>query len=181
MESYRMTKEQTGMAAVIIRDDNLPTVLSRVQEEANVDIAAINSPLQLTISGLKSSIEVVGKALVQSGNAKACVSLKQVSEPFHSRFMTDAGHHFSLNLSKFHFKPFNNLVISNVTGKPFAVEHASTLLTEQLSSAVQWLNSIRYCQQFDAVDFIEVGPRSVLSNLLKKDYRILNCSSLDNC
>jgi len=179
MESHRMTQGQTGMTAVIIRDDNLGTVLSRLRE-SNIDVAAINSPLQITISGLKSTIEAIGKDLVQTGCAKACIPLKQVSEPFHSRYMANAGHYFSLHLSNFQLNPFDNVVLSNVTGKPFVIDNVNSLLTRQLSSPVQWLDSIRYCQQFDNVDFVEVGPRSVLSSLLKKDYQIANSSCLDN-
>ena len=60
-------------------------------------------------------------------------------------------------------------VISNVTAQPVTnAEEARDLLVEQLTSPVRWTASVERMAAGGATRFIEIGPGSVLTGLLKR-------------
>lgn len=157
----------TAMVAVNLRSGSQKELRSRFAE-LNVDLAGVNSSKQIVLSGLLADIE---KALGLMGELVARKTrLKNVSHPFHSRFMLPAAIEYAKVLEKTKFKPFEGIFVSNVTGRPVTHEELPSLLARQITSTVRWWDSIKWVIDNDSsTRLLEVGPGRVLSGLLAQD------------
>lgn len=166
MEEFITTKKKTGMAVMTPKDGSIDDLVRRIKSCSDlvVDIAAINSEHQITISGVESDMMLLRQRIGQHGFK----ILSNVSLPFHSRFMSEARNQFHRHLHATSFAPGNGLFLSNATGKPEGHEKLPKLLSEQITSTVLWKASIDYALGFPEIEVIEVGPRSTLSNMLRK-------------
>lgn len=130
--------------------------------------ANLNAPDQTVISGDPAAVERAGAACKEAG-AKRVLPLK-VSGAFHSPLMAPAVPGLAEALAQASFTTPMFPVVANATALPnTSIERARQLLAEQVVSPVRWVE----CMQTCAVDhprarFIEVGPGSVLSGLLKR-------------
>ncbi len=136
-------------------------------KETNTELANLNSPDQLVISG---TIEAVHKAceLAKSKGAKRAIPLK-VGGAFHSSLMNHAQKGLEETLQKVTISAPKGTFIPNVTGE--AVSDPKTirvLLAKQLTSSVQWIKTMESASQFQSMDFLELGPGRVLKGLAKK-------------
>ncbi len=129
-----------------------------------VDIANLNCPGQLVISGERGAVTRAMDLLREKGGR---VRLLDVSVPSHSRLMTNAAYKLQEYLNKLDWENATPPVISNVTAREYSPEKSADLLVQQLYSPVQWEASIRYMAE--RVDyFIEIGPGTTLSGLIKR-------------
>lgn len=157
--------KEGGMSAVIgLEQDVLETILTN-QGESAVDLANINAPNQLVISGPIKQLDVVDPACKDAG-AKMVVRLP-VSGAFHSRYMKPVAEEFSKTLETIPFHSFDFPVISNVTAEQYEESSVADLLTQQIFSSVRWVETIKGLQQKGIQDFIELGPGKVLKSLLR--------------
>jgi [acyl-carrier-protein] S-malonyltransferase len=130
--------------------------------------ANLNAPDQTVISGDPAAVTRAGAACKAAG-AKRVLPLK-VSGAFHSPLMAPAVPGLAEALAAAAFAQPRFPVIANATALPIRdVGRARKLLAEQVVSPVRWVE----CMQTCAVDhprarFVEVGPGSVLSGLLKR-------------
>ena len=132
-----------------------------------VVISNDNSPNQLVISGHKSVLAEAGKILESKG---AKVIPLKVSAPFHSPLMKSAAGQFKSELEKYQYNPLQWPVISNVTGTPYPDSNQIvSLLTEQMTQTVRWRESMAYLQNQGVEVAVEVGPQTVLRNLMKSN------------
>ena len=165
--SRLMSLAQGGaMAAVIGMDE--PTIDKIIKENqfSGISIANYNSQNQIVISGLREEIEKA-KAVFEKAEAQLYVILP-VSGAFHTRFMQKAREEFAGFLENFHFNPIEIPVISNVTAHEYENDKINHLLCEQIVSPVKWTDSIRYLMEKGKMEFEELGPGNVLTNLIKK-------------
>ena len=136
-------------------------------KETNAELANLNSPDQLVISG---PIEAVNKAceLAKSKGAKRAIPLK-VGGAFHSSLMNHARKGLEEALRKVTISKPKGVFIPNVTGEPTSEpEEIRVLLAKQLTSSVQWIKTMETASQFQSMDFLELGPGRVLKGLAKK-------------
>lgn len=141
--------------------------LKEVCRESGAEIANLNSPGQIVISG---KIEPVKKAmaLAEKKGAKKAILLN-VSGPFHSSFMKEAALEFKEELDKTRFSSPKVPIVSNVTadyGKS-SVDIKENLV-KQLYSPVRWEESIIKISQDGCGTFLEIGPGKVLKGLLRR-------------
>ncbi|MCX7920826.1 MAG: ACP S-malonyltransferase [Clostridia bacterium] len=158
-----------GMAAVIgISLDKIKQIL---EENAfkTIDIANINTPSQIVISGPKEDIEMVQSAF-QAAGAKNYVILK-VSGAFHSRYMESAKMQFNEFINQFEFSIPSIPVISNITARPYKKSEIKTNMSEQITSSVMWTDSIRYLMGKDNVEIVQVGPGTAITGLVRSIQR----------
>ncbi|MBF0449508.1 MAG: ACP S-malonyltransferase [Candidatus Magnetomorum sp.] len=156
--------EGGGMAAIIgIEADKIKTIIEENQL-TNVFIANYNSPSQIVISGQNSEI-VKAEPIFKSSGAKMYIKLN-VSGAFHTHFMNVASEEFSRMLNDVQYNDINIPVISNVTARPYTGNQIAALLCQQLTSPVQWTDSIRYLMGKGVDDFQEIGPGNVLKGLV---------------
>lgn len=152
-----------SMAAVLGADSAL---VEKTCEEAEgvVSIANYNCPGQVVISGERETVEGVTSHLKEQGIRVIPLA---VSVPSHCLLMFEAAMQLKLKLAEVSFKETVTPVVSNVNAR---VNHSSDmvdLLTKQLYQPVLWEDSVRYMMQ--KVDyFIEIGPGSTLSGLIRK-------------
>ena len=136
------------------------------QQLGSVVISNFNAPDQTVISGDRSAVLELCDKLGKQG--AICIPL-QVSAPFHSPFMKPAALQLAEELNAYSYSPLNYPVISNVTAAPYANEgQIQPLLTEQMTAAVRWVESIRYLTAQGSDCFIEIGPKFVLKNVISK-------------
>ena len=170
-----------GMASIIGIED---TALAEVCREADVDIANINCPGQIVISGDKDKITKAVE-LAKIKGARRAIPLV-VAGAYHSRLMESAKVKVAGTLSKLQMQTPLVPVVSNVTARPAAtVGETKDLLVRQVTSPVRWSESMQWLVAQGFTCFIELGPGNVLSGLMKrinKDvemFSVGDCASLD--
>jgi [acyl-carrier-protein] S-malonyltransferase len=152
------------MAAVLGLDSD---ALRGVCDEADVEMANLNCPGQIVISG---ETEKVAKAceLAKSKGAKRAVLLP-VAGAYHSRLMAGAKDKVRDLLAATPIEPVAIAVISNVTARPHgAPDEIRRRLVDQVVSPVRWEDSIRHLLQEGFRRFIELGPGTALSGFVKR-------------
>jgi trans-AT polyketide synthase/acyltransferase/oxidoreductase domain-containing protein len=155
-----------GMAAVVgMGFDEVRGVIDR-QGLGQIDLANINAPNQIVISGPRAEIQRA-QAIFEAAGAMMYVPLN-VSGAFHSRYMADFQSQFRSYLAGFAFAPPRVPVISNVEGRPYAPDQAARLLADQMTHSVRWSESILYLRRQGVEDFREIGPGKVLTGLVNK-------------
>lgn len=132
-----------------------------------VQLANLNCPGQIVISGSRQGVELAGQKAKEKG-AKRVIPL-EVSGPFHSVLMKPAAEKFQTVLNEMSIKDAKIPVISNVTANPMtSAAEIKEKLIEQLYSPVLWEDSVRKMIELGVDTFIEIGPGKVLSGLVKK-------------
>lgn len=154
-----------GMAAVM---GMLPEEIRAMLDEngfENIDIANLNCPGQIVVSGLKDDIKSARSAFKAA--KKKYIPLK-VSGAFHSRYMEDSAKQFSDFLENFQFDDLKIPVISNVTAQPYLNSDLKDNLVRQITSSVRWIESVNYLKSQGEMSFEEIGPGNVLTGLISK-------------
>ncbi|MFJ7976362.1 ACP S-malonyltransferase [Peribacillus sp. NPDC096379] len=160
---------QGAMAAILGMDrEILADITESVTKNGEpVQLANINCPGQIVISGSATGVELAGKEAKEQG-AKRAISL-DVSGPFHSVLMEPAASKLQSVLDEIDVRDCRVPVISNVTAQPVTAANAiKEKLIEQLYSPVLWEDSVKTLLSLGVDTFIEVGPGKVLSGLIKK-------------
>jgi [acyl-carrier-protein] S-malonyltransferase len=157
-----------GMAAVLGMEREKVEELCRQAAQGEVLTPAnFNSPGQIVISGSLKAVERA-IALAPGMGAKRAVSLP-VSAPFHSPLMEPAGKRLGAELAKIAINDLAAPVVTNVEAEPnFAKERVQELLIRQVSSPVQWEDSMRRMIELGVGRFVEIGPGKVLVGLLRR-------------
>lgn len=153
-----------GMAAIIGLDE---TPTRQVCAEAGVELANLNCPGQLVISG---EAEKINKAceLAKAKGAKRALPLT-VAGAYHSKLMASAQPKLKEALAKIPLNIPGVPVISNVTAQPHvAPADIHNRLVEQVTSSVRWEESIRYLLAQGFTRFIELGPGTALTGFMKR-------------
>ena len=153
-----------AMVAVIGSDLSM---VKQVCAECNVDIANLNCPGQIVISGEKEKIKKASDLLKARG-IKRVLPL-QVAGAYHSRLMESARPLLNKTINEIRLSDPVVPVISNVTALPYSDKNdVCKLLIEQLTSTVRWEDCVRYLLSQGFTRFIELGPGTVLSGFLKR-------------
>jgi [acyl-carrier-protein] S-malonyltransferase len=150
------------MSAVIGASiDKIQTICDSV----DCQIANINSDSQIVISGSEESIDLASESLKTIG---AKVIPLSVSGAFHSKLMSEAKNKLTdiINISR--FNEVSSPIVSNFNAKPNrSTEEIKNALIEQIDNPVQWSKSIKSLGKLSN-EFVEIGPKKVLSNIIKK-------------
>ena len=159
------TRRNPGkMTAILGLDRAVIEVLCR---QSNAEIANINCPGQIVITGKTESVEKAKNLALEKG-AKRAIDL-EVSGAFHSSLMKEAASEFKLFLGAFSLNSGLIPVVSNVSAKPqFEVFEIRENLLRQIYSPVLWEDSVRYIAACGVKTFYEIGPGNVLKGLLRK-------------
>jgi len=153
-----------GMAAIIGLDE---AATREVCAEAGVELANLNCPGQLVISGATAGIARAVE-LARARGARRAIPLP-VAGAYHSRLMASAQPKLEAALAAV---PLNHPavpVIANVTAQPHgAPSDIHRRLVEQVTSPVRWEDSIRHLLSEGFTRFIELGPGTALSGFLRR-------------
>lgn len=160
---------QGAMAAILgMEVEPLRQVTDKVRNAGDiVQIANINCPGQIVISGTKKGVEMACLSAKEAG-AKRAIPLV-VSGPFHSELMRVASEKLGKAFDAVSFAEQQVPVIGNVNSKVLGdISSIKQELVEQVYSPVQWEESVREMIAQGVSIFIECGPGKVLSGLVKK-------------
>ena len=130
-------------------------------------IANDNAPGNVVVSGEWPALERLPSAAKELG-ARRVVPLS-VGGAFHSPLMAPAADTFRSSLSAAPLRDPAIPVVSNATAEPVtSAEDLRELLARQLTGPVRWTESVRRLADLGVDTFIEVGPGTVLSGLIKR-------------
>jgi len=142
-------------------------VIKSICQQSNTEIANINCPGQIVISGGVDEIGQAGKLAQERGAQK--VILLEVSGAFHSSFMKEASLKLAEELDKIKINSPKIAVVSNFSAKPAnsALEIKENLI-KQVASAVLWEDSMKFILSKGIMNFMEFGPGKVLKGLMRR-------------
>ncbi|WP_077211489.1 ACP S-malonyltransferase [Bacillus dakarensis] len=168
MEEAVPNREGTMAAVLGIDRDILREVTENVTSEGHpVQLANINCPGQIVISGSRTGVELASQKAKEAG-AKRVLPL-EVSGPFHSSLMKPAAERLQGVLDEINIINAEVPVIANVSASEMTEkEDIKEKLIQQLYSPVLWEDSVRKMIELGVDTFVEIGPGKVLSGLVKK-------------
>lgn len=175
---------QGAMAAVLGADREALTELCRSITAAGtpVELANVNCPGQIVVSGSVAGVDEVVKRVKEAGGKRA-IPL-EVSGPFHSSLMKGAAERLAAELEKVTFNAPAMPVVVNVTAAPVTdPEEIRKLLVEQVYSPVLWQDSVEWLIGAGVDTFVEIGSGSVLAGLIRKidrKVKVVNINSLES-
>ncbi|MDY6989034.1 MAG: ACP S-malonyltransferase [Thermodesulfobacteriota bacterium] len=161
------TKHVGAMHALLGLDiDAVRHIVEEAKEKGVVAVANHNTDAQIVITGAPDAVEHAS-ALAAAQGAKA-IPLK-VSGAWHSELIRGAEEDFKAFLEAIPFNVPKTPVVFNVTADsesdPGKVKE---IMARQLCSPVRWYDSVCNMQDQGVEVFVEVGPKKVLSGLLRK-------------
>jgi [acyl-carrier-protein] S-malonyltransferase len=153
-----------AMAAMIGGAEN---EVRQLAADEDVDVANINAPGQVVISGERAKVEAAVGVAREYGIRRA--TLLNVAGAYHSRLMESAYEKLGAVLQHIPVQPPSFPVISNVTGEEVKtpVEIRRTL-RDQVTGTVRWLDCMERLAGLGCDFFIELGPGGVLAGLLRR-------------
>lgn len=171
-----------AMAAMIGAEENTVRDLAA---ETEVDIANLNCPGQVVISGEAAKVALAVSLSKEKGIRIA--KLLKVAGAYHSRLMDSAYRKLLADLKHVAFATPTVPVVSNVDAVPAAdAESIRRTLADQVTGTVRWTECVEYLLDEAGCDtLVELGPGGVLAGLvqrIRKGTRVLsisNCATLD--
>src|SRR6478736_968943 len=168
-----------AMAAMIGVDENSARALAA---DADVDVANINSPGQIVLSGERAKVEVAVALAKEHGIRRA--TMLNVAGAYHSRLMESAYEKLSEALLEIEMHPPSFAVFSNVTGEAVStLPEIRRTLQDQVTGTVRWVDCMEGMVGRGCDFFIELGPGGVLAGLLKrtnKDVEAISVSDVES-
>lgn len=174
------------MAAVMgLEREKLADLCASIsKDEARVELANLNCPGQIVISGHREAVQAASEQAKEAG-ARRVIPLS-VSGPFHSSLMEPAAKKLAQTLQKVSIQQATIPVVANVSAQ--VVEEPDVIrqaLVDQVTSSVLWEDSIRFLLEQGVDQFVEIGPGKVLTGLVKKinrkvkTYNLFDLASLE--
>ncbi len=153
-----------AMAAMIGADES---AVRKLAADTDVDVANLNAPGQIVVSGERSKVEAAVGLAKAHGIRRA--TLLNVAGAYHSRLMESAYVQVGEALRGVVLQKPEFRVISNVTGE--CVESADEIrrtLQDQVTSSVRWTECMERMLEMGCDLFLELGPGGVLAGLLQR-------------
>jgi [acyl-carrier-protein] S-malonyltransferase len=153
-----------GMAVIFGLSHEQILAISR--KVGHVDIAIINTPRQIVISGLRSEVETVMAEAMREGALDT--NWLPTATAYHSRFMADAGKSLRENLERDDLAPPRIPLYSYTTTQPVMDrDDLINIMALQLSHSVLWVDLIRKLGHNHTKTLVEIGPGSMLSRSIR--------------
>lgn len=156
-----------AMAAIVkLNQETVQELADKCAKESGevIRIANYNTPAQFVLSGTKKNIEL---ALNYVKDLKGRGIVLKVSGAFHSPLMTEASAELGPILKKATWSKPTMPIYCNVHGQ--AIEDTNLLcdsILTQMTSSVQWISIIQNMWRDGVKNFLEVGPKAVLSKMV---------------
>lgn len=153
-----------AMAALIGGDEGKVRELA---EATDVDVANLNAPGQIVLSGATANIDSVVTRAKEFGIRRA-IKLN-VAGAYHSRLMATAQEKLATELAETTITTPPIPVVANYTAAPVGNEgEIRSTLTSQVTGSVRWIESIQHLVAEGHTTFVELGPGKVLAGLVAK-------------
>ncbi len=164
-----------GMAALLKVDDEVAAgICQQVNAENNglLQVANYNSPGQVVISGHSSAVDR-GIELALAAGARRAVKLPELMRVVAEEFR-EAINSTPLNLPEVP-------IVANITARPLdSLDAIRAEMEGQLTSSVRWTDSVLWMIGQGVGEFVEVGPKDVLSGLIRRVSKEVKASSVNS-
>lgn len=161
-EACAMTRG--GMAAMIGATEN---DVRRLAADQDVDVANVNAPGQIVVSGELAKVEAAVGVAKEYGIRRA--TMLNVAGAYHSRLMQSAFEKLEKALADAPIGSPRFPVVSNVTAEQVKKpEQIRQTLRDQVTGTVRWMDCMQRLVAMGCDFFIELGPGNVLAGLLKR-------------
>jgi len=165
-----------GMAAMI---GGLENEVRQLAADEDVDVANINAPGQIVISGELAKVEAAIGVAKEYGIRRA--TLLTVAGAYHSRLMESAYVKLGEALAEIPMQTPRFAVISNVTGEEVKTpDEIRRTLQDQVTATVRWLDCMERLLERGCDFFIELGPGGVLAGLLQRTRKGVDAVSVSD-
>jgi [acyl-carrier-protein] S-malonyltransferase len=172
-----------AMAAMIGADESAVRALAA---DTDVDVANLNAPGQIVISGETAKVELAVTLAKEHGIRRA--TLLNVAGAYHSRLMNSAYVALGEPLLQATFQMPRFPVVSNVSGAPVeTLTEIRQTLQDQVTGTVRWTDCMEWLLDRGCELFIELGPGGVLAGLLQRTRKgvdvisVTDALSLETC
>ena len=167
------------MAAVLGLDE---MTMEEIARETGTYVSNVNTAEQIVISGDRMAV-ARALDLASARGAKKVLPLR-VGGAFHSGLMEPAKAGLVEAVNNLKFRDPTVPIIANCTGQPLTTaESVKQELVSQICACVQWKRSIDYMVGSGVASFIEVGPGTALSGMVKrisKKARVASVGDIDS-
>src|SRR5213083_1251095 len=153
-----------GMAAMI---GGLENDVRQLATDEDVDVANINAPGQIVISGELAKAEAAVGVAKEYGIRRAM--MLNVAGAYHSRLMESAYEKLGAALLEVPIASPRFPVMSNVSGMEVTTPaEIRRTLQDQVTGTMRWFDCVKRLIDLGCNYFIELGPGSVLAALLRR-------------
>ena len=153
-----------AMAAMIGADES---AVRQLAADTDVDVANVNAPGQIVISGEAAKVELAVSLAREHGIRRA--TLLNVAGAYHSRLMNSAYLALGEALLQANFQAPAFPVVSNVTGAAAeTLPDVRQSLQDQVTGTVRWVDCMEWLIDNGCDLFIELGPGGVLAGLAQR-------------
>lgn len=168
-----------GMTAAFGERHHILECVEFSREDGILEGVNFNSPAQTVIAGDKAALERFKIKAKEMGHIKA-IPLS-VSTAFHSPMMKPSVEKLIKLLEEQDLKQPKVRVYSNVTGKPLEADtNLAELMGKQAMSPVYWQETIENMVKDGVELFIEIGPGTTLSGIVKKISHEIRTSNVED-
>ena len=162
-------KKERGTMASVLTDDSVGVdVFKRICGECGIWVANYNNPMQTVISGRVAGVEKAIEMFKTTPGVRRVIPLN-VAGAFHSGMMAEAGEQLRAVLAGVEIRSSAIPTAQNFTGK--ITENPDEIkenLVHQVAGSVQWIDCVKTLSAAGADTFIEFGPGTVLTGLIRK-------------
>lgn len=158
-------KQPGAMAAVLGLDT--ASLQAICDEVGDVWISNDNAPGQIVLSGRNVALEQALQLAAERGARRAIRLAVNIAS--HCPLMAPAAESFAATVERLTLAKASVPIVANVSASPI-VEPSDILveLVQHLTSRVRWVESVRYMLANGVQTFLEIGPKNVLSGLIKR-------------
>ena len=163
-----------GMAALIGLDEITAEEICR---ESGAQMSTINTEHQIILAGDHRSL-AMAIDMASSRGAKKAITL-QVGGAFHSGLMSPAQNGLNAMIDSLTFHDPLVPLVGNVTAKSLGTaDEVKEELRLQLTSCVQWNNTVKFMLNEGIDAFYEIGHGRILSGMVKRIDRSASVTSI---
>jgi|TARA_B110000211_G_scaffold222912_1_gene272128 [acyl-carrier-protein] S-malonyltransferase len=168
-----------GMLAILgLSIDTIKNYLDEIKKNGVCEVANDNAEGQIIVSGDLKCINLLQDILKK--DKKKSIPLN-VSAPFHCSLMNPAAEVMNDKINSVNFKKPSFDIVCNVTSKPENnPDILKKMLVKQICSSVRWRESLIHMFSQKVNDYIEIGPGKVLSGMVKRTLKDINCFSVNS-
>jgi [acyl-carrier-protein] S-malonyltransferase len=156
-----------------------PEQAREIATQCDVDVANLNCPGQVVLSGGTKEMEGVAAAAKDKGIRKV-IPLK-VAGAYHSRLMASAATALAPHLAQAEIAAPRVPVVANFSAAiPESADQIRSTLVSQVCGSVRWDESVRQLVSRGYTEFVECGPGGVIAGLLRRIDPAVSCLSLES-
>ncbi len=153
--------------------------LAPLAKAAGAQIANINAPDQIVLSGTTEAVASAAEAARTAG-ARKTIPLK-VAGAYHSDLMATAADRLADMLETISMQSPAVPVLSNYSGKPHGtVDEIKKAMVAQVVSTVRWHDNVRWLLDQGVTTLIECGPGRILGNMMKRLDRNISVANIED-